>query len=170
MRTEYLSSTDLFLKEPSVFPDDSHLDAHRAVAYIDKETESLQHKEDMPSSIMNPLQHFADEIVGFDTEADEFVIRCIWERAAEFFPKLRDIFLEDIIRNRKVRVGLRPYMPDGKPVIGSVPGLQNLYLVAGNEGGGLSMALGTAEVVSDMVLGKPSQVASSTFGVGGRCC
>lgn len=30
-------------------------------------------------------------------------------------------------------------MPDGKPVIGSVPGLQNLYLVAGHEGGGLSM-------------------------------
>lgn len=49
------------------------------------------------------------EFVGFDTEADEFIIRCIWERAAEFFPKLRDISLEDFIRNRKVRVGLRPY-------------------------------------------------------------
>lgn len=47
--------------------------------------------------------------MGFDTEADEFIIRCIWERAAEFFPKLRDISLEDFIRNRKVRVGLRPY-------------------------------------------------------------
>lgn len=30
-------------------------------------------------------------------------------------------------------------VPDGKPVIGSVPGLQNLYLAAGHEGGGLSM-------------------------------
>uniref|UniRef100_A0A1J3JTA2 FAD-dependent oxidoreductase domain-containing protein 1 n=1 Tax=Noccaea caerulescens TaxID=107243 RepID=A0A1J3JTA2_NOCCA len=110
------------------------------------------------------------EFVGFDTEADETIIRCIWERAAEFFPKLRDISLEDFIRNRKVRVGLRPYMPDGKPVIGFVPGLQNLYLAAGHEGGGLSMALGTAEMVSDMVLGKPSQVDSSAFGVKERCC
>ncbi|VVB15419.1 unnamed protein product [Arabis nemorensis] len=108
------------------------------------------------------------EFVGFDTEADGSIIRCIWERAAEFFPKLRDISLEDFIRNRKVRVGLRPYVPDGKPVIGSVPGLQNLYLAAGHEGGGLSMALGTAEMVSDMVLGKPSQVDSSAFGVKGR--
>jgi glycine/D-amino acid oxidase-like deaminating enzyme len=69
-----------------------------------------------------------------------------------------------------VRVGLRPYMPDGKPVIGSVPGLQNMYLAAGHEGGGLSMALATAEMVTDMVLGKPSQVDTSTFGVKGRRC
>nr|VDD38876.1 unnamed protein product [Brassica oleracea] len=109
------------------------------------------------------------EFVGFDTEADETIIRCIWERAAEFFPKLRDISIEDFIRNRKVRVGLRPYMPDGKPVIGSVPGLQNLYLAAGHEGGGLSMALGTAEMVSDIVLGKPSKVDVSAFQVKGRC-
>ncbi|ESQ32469.1 hypothetical protein EUTSA_v10004189mg [Eutrema salsugineum] len=110
------------------------------------------------------------EFVGFDTEADETIIRCIWERAAEFLPKLRDLSLEDFVRNRKVRVGLRPYMPDGKPMIGSVPGLQNLYLAAGHEGGGLSMALGTAEMVSDMVLGKPSQVDISAFGVIKELC
>lgn len=34
-------------------------------------------------------------------------------------------------------------MPDGKPMIGSVPGLQNLYLAAGHEGGGLSMVSNT---------------------------
>lgn len=32
-------------------------------------------------------------------------------------------------------------MPDGKPVIGPVPGLSNLFLAAGHEGGGLSMVL-----------------------------
>ncbi|KAL1207503.1 hypothetical protein V5N11_007095 [Cardamine amara subsp. amara] len=296
LRAEYLSSADLFLKEPAVLvdddsgaaflPDDSQLDAHRAVAYIEKGNrefatqgryaefyhepvtglirsdgrsnevagvQTLKHSlfgkkativaagcwsgslmhdllKDCNISVDVPvkprkghllvvenfdsfhLNHgimeagYADhqsasaqgsnveermlsismtatmdtignlvlgssrEFVGFDTEADEFIICCIWERAAEFFPKLRDISLEDFIRNRKVRVGLRPYMPDGKPVIGSVPGLQNLYLAAGHEGGGLSMALGTAEMVSDMVLGKPSQVDSSTFGIKGRCC
>lgn len=46
LRTEYLSSADLFLKEPALLvdhhtgaaflPDDSQLDAHRAVAYIEK--------------------------------------------------------------------------------------------------------------------------------------
>ncbi|KAF8105650.1 hypothetical protein N665_0157s0216 [Sinapis alba] len=295
LRAEYLSSEDLFLKEPAILvddetgaaflPDDSQLDAHRAVAYIEKgnrefATEgryaefyhepvtglirsdgsskevtgvqtlkrnlygkkativaagcwsgSLMHEllKDCNVSVDVPvkprkghllvvenfdsfhLNHgimeagYADhqsasaprlgveermlsismtatmdttgnlvlgssrEFVGFDTEADETIIRCIWERAAEFFPKLRDISIEDFIRNRKVRVGLRPYMPDGKPMIGSVPGLPNLYLAAGHEGGGLSMALGTAEMVSDIVLGKPSHVDSSAFQVKGRC-
>ncbi|XP_010524641.1 PREDICTED: uncharacterized protein LOC104802642 isoform X2 [Tarenaya hassleriana] len=110
------------------------------------------------------------EFAGFNTDADDSIIRCIWDRAGEFFPKLREMPLEDFIRNRKVRVGLRPYMPDGKPVIGAVPGLPNLYLAAGHEGGGLSMALGTAEMVSDMVLGNPLHVDSSAFAVHGRCC
>ncbi|CAN8265687.1 unnamed protein product [Cochlearia groenlandica] len=292
LRTEYLSSSELFLKEPAIFvdddtgaaflPDDSQLDAHRAVAYIEKGNRefatdgryaefyhepvtglirsdgcskevtgvqtskrnlygkkativaagcwsgSLMKECNIPVEVpVKPrkghllvvenfdsfhLNHgimevgYADhqsassapgldveermlsvsmtatmdttgnlvlgssrEFVGFNTEADETIIRCIWERAAEFFPKLRDISLEDFISNRKVRVGLRPYMPDGKPMIGSVPGLQNLYVAAGHEGGGLSMALGTAEMVSDIVLGKPSQVDISAFGVKGRC-
>ncbi|KFK31319.1 hypothetical protein AALP_AA6G097200 [Arabis alpina] len=145
--------------------------------YVDHQSASADEEERMLSISMtatmdtrgNLVLGSSREFVGFDTEADESIIRCIWERAAEFFPKLQDISLEDFIRNRKVRVGLRPYMPDGKPVIGSVPGLQNLYLAAGHEGGGLSMALGTAEMIVDMVLGKPSQIDSSAFGVKGRC-
>lgn len=30
-------------------------------------------------------------------------------------------------------------VPDGKPLIGPVPGLSNVYLAAGHEGSGLSM-------------------------------
>ena len=32
-------------------------------------------------------------------------------------------------------------MPDGKPVIGAVPGLPNLFLATGHEGEGLSMVI-----------------------------
>lgn len=32
-------------------------------------------------------------------------------------------------------------MPDGKPVIGPVPGLANMFLAAGHEGGGLSLVI-----------------------------
>ncbi|RYR49012.1 hypothetical protein Ahy_A07g035284 isoform D [Arachis hypogaea] len=79
------------------------------------------------------------EFVGFSTELDESVVRYIWKRVAEFFPKLELLSLSDLSANRKVRIGLRPYMPDGKPMIGPVPGLSNVYLAAGHEGGGLSM-------------------------------
>ncbi|GMI70874.1 hypothetical protein like AT5G48440 [Hibiscus trionum] len=110
------------------------------------------------------------QFAGFSTEVDDSIVLHIWKRAGEFFPKLKELALTDFIKNRKVRVGLRPYMPDGKPVIGPVPGLSNLFLATGHEGGGLSMALGTAEMVVDMVLGNPTCVDNSPFAANGRCC
>ncbi|CAK8541391.1 unnamed protein product [Lathyrus sativus] len=105
------------------------------------------------------------EFVGFNTDSDESVISLIWKRVAEFFPKLKMLSLSDLSASRKVRIGLRPYMPDGKPMIGPVPGLSNVYLAAGHEGGGLSMALGTAEMVVDVVLGRTGKVDSAPFAV-----
>ncbi|PON65950.1 FAD dependent oxidoreductase [Trema orientale] len=110
------------------------------------------------------------QFAGFSTEVEESVINLMWERAMDFFPKLRDQPLSDFVGRREVRVGLRPYTPDGKPVIGPVPGLSNVLLATGHEGGGLSMALGTAEMVADMVLGNPEKVNSTPFAVQGRCC
>lgn len=49
------------------------------------------------------------QFAGFNTEVDETIIDGIWKRAAEFYPKLRDLCLADFISNRKVRIGLRPY-------------------------------------------------------------
>ncbi|XP_027336105.1 uncharacterized protein LOC113850008 [Abrus precatorius] len=105
------------------------------------------------------------EFVGFNTDLDESVVSYIWKHVGEFFPKLKTLPLSDLSASRKVRIGLRPYMPDGKPVIGPVPGLSNVYLAAGHEGSGLSMALGTAEMVVDMVLGYPVKVDSAPFAV-----
>ncbi|XP_060667234.1 uncharacterized protein LOC132799431 [Ziziphus jujuba] len=62
------------------------------------------------------------------------------------------------------------HVPDGKPVIGFVPGLANVFLATGHEGGGLSMALGTADMEADMVLGNSEKVDSATSAVQGRYC
>ncbi|KAI6694392.1 hypothetical protein NL676_022102 [Syzygium grande] len=110
------------------------------------------------------------QFVGFSTKADASIIDSIWKRAREFFPKLREMDLAEIGEKRKVRIGLRPYMPDGKPVIGSVPSLSNVFLASGHEGSGLSLALGTAEMVADMVLGNRGKVDFAPFAVEGRCC
>ncbi|GAV76538.1 DAO domain-containing protein [Cephalotus follicularis] len=110
------------------------------------------------------------QFTGFNAEINELVVDRIWKRAGDFFPKLKELSLTDLRKSRKVRVGLRPYMPDGKPVIGPVPGLSNLYLATGHEGGGLSMALGTAEMVADMVMGNTGNADYATFAVQGRCC
>ncbi|WRX09355.1 FAD dependent oxidoreductase - like 1 [Theobroma cacao] len=110
------------------------------------------------------------QFAGFSTEVEDSIILHIWKRAGDFIPKLKELSLKNFIKNRNVRVGLRPYMPDGKPVIGHVPGLSNMFLATGHEGGGLSMALGTAEMVVDMVLGNPTHVDNSPFAAQGRCC
>ncbi|KAK9146139.1 hypothetical protein Sjap_006042 [Stephania japonica] len=109
------------------------------------------------------------QFAGFNTEVEDSIINSIWTRAGEFFPALRELELSNLSDNKKVRVGLRPYMPDGKPIIGPVPGLPNLLIAAGHEGEGLSMALGTAEMVFDMVLGNITKVDSAPFAVTGRC-
>ncbi|XP_075506436.1 uncharacterized protein LOC142543213 [Primulina tabacum] len=103
------------------------------------------------------------QLVGFSTEVDESIIDRIWERAREFFPTLTKMSLRDMSKSREVRVGLRPYMPGGKPVLGPMPGLSNLFVAAGHEGEGLSLALGTAEMIVDMVLENPPKVNPEPF-------
>lgn len=134
--------------------------------------ESSDHGRDLSVSMTatidaagNLLVGSSREFAGFNTDLDESVITHIWKRVGEYFPKLRSLSLSDLSASRKVRIGLRPYMPDGKPMIGPVSGLSNVYLAAGHEGGGLSMALGTAEMVVDVVLGRPGKVDSTPFAV-----
>ncbi|XP_020248129.1 uncharacterized protein LOC109825673 isoform X1 [Asparagus officinalis] len=104
------------------------------------------------------------QFVGFNREVDESIIRCILDRAGEFFPAIRALS-----RNiNQIRIGHRPYMPDGKPVIAPVPGLPKVLLAAGHEGSGLCMALGTAEMVGDMILNNPGKVNRTPFLMQGR--
>ncbi|KAK4268159.1 hypothetical protein QN277_024848 [Acacia crassicarpa] len=120
-------------------------------------------------AVGNILLGSSREFVGFSTDLDESIVNHIWKRAGDFFPTLKTLSLSDLSASRNVRVGLRPYMPDGKPVIGPVPGLSNLYLAAGHEGEGLALALGTAELVTDMVLGRPTKVDDGPFSVHRFC-
>ncbi|KAK1270883.1 hypothetical protein QJS04_geneDACA014164 [Acorus gramineus] len=53
----------------------------------------------------------------------------------------------------------------GKPIISNIPGLPTVLLATGHEGGGLCMALGTAEMVCNMVLGNPGKVDWAPFSV-----
>lgn len=140
----------------------------------------LAHKDAALGSVLDPVQTSISmtatmdtsgnlvlgssrQFLGFDVEIDEYILNSIWERAGEFFPTLREMSLGNFGNSREVRVGLRPYMPDGKPMIGQIPGLPNAFVAAGHEGEGLALALGTAEMVVDMVLGNPLKVDPSPY-------
>ncbi|GJM99231.1 hypothetical protein PR202_ga16314 [Eleusine coracana subsp. coracana] len=59
-------------------------------------------------------------------------------------------------------------VPDGKPVIGFVPDMPNVLIATGHEGSGLTLALGTAEMVTDMIVGNPGKVDFSPFSIKNR--
>ncbi|KAJ9548825.1 hypothetical protein OSB04_021368 [Centaurea solstitialis] len=128
-----------------------HQDATLQPSNVDSETSSISMTATM-DSFGNLVLGSSRQFVGFSTEVDEHIINQIWERAREFFPSLRELSLTDLQKNREVRVGLRPFMPDGKPMIGPVPGLSNVFLAAGHEGEGLTLGLIPQKERSDQVL------------------
>ena len=89
------------------------------------------------------------EFCGFDGEPSEAVLHAILQRAEAFLPGVCDVSRADI----SVRVGLRPYADRGLPYVGPVPGVAGLFVAAGHEGSGLSLAPATGELLSSLILG-----------------
>ena len=76
----------------------------------------------------------------------------ILQRGAGFVPGL----LEAPIR--EVRVCARPVAVDGRPLIGAVPGVGNLFVCAGHGPWGISTGPGSARLLADLVLGRQVQI------------
>jgi glycine oxidase len=62
--------------------------------------------------------------------------------------------------------GLRPMTFDGFPMIGRVPGSQNLYVAGGHYRSGLHLSTGTAMVLTDLVLDRTPAFSLEPFRVG----
>jgi D-amino-acid dehydrogenase len=59
--------------------------------------------------------------------------------------------------------GWRPMTPDGKPVIDRAPGMSNVYLAAGHNMLGLSMAPATGKLIAEMVSGTEPHIDPTPF-------
>jgi D-amino-acid dehydrogenase len=59
--------------------------------------------------------------------------------------------------------GWRPMTPDGKPVIDRAPGMSNVYIAAGHNMLGLSMAPATGKLIAEMVSGTEPHVDPTPF-------
>jgi glycine/D-amino acid oxidase-like deaminating enzyme len=78
-------------------------------------------------------------------EVNQMVVNDIMASARRFLP---DILSTASIE--EVRVGLRPYalgLPDHRPYIGPVSGIARLFVAAGHEGSGLTLAPITADII-----------------------
>lgn len=91
------------------------------------------------------------ELVGFDTDNTFEAVDVMMRRAVRFFPKLKNV---GIVR---CFAGVRPYTPDGLPLLGEVKVLKNFYMAAGHEGDGIALAPITGKLIAELILkGKSS--------------
>jgi D-amino-acid dehydrogenase len=78
--------------------------------------------------------------------------------ATELFPNAADL------ADARFWCGLRPMTPDGPPIIGRVA-FDNLYLNAGHGTLGWTMACGSAQLLSDLILSRTPDIDPNEFGL-----
>lgn len=64
-----------------------------------------------------------------------------------------------------VWTGMRPMTPDGNPVLGKVPGNDNLYIATGHAMSGVSMSLSTGKIMSDLMTYDKTEIDITPFSV-----
>ncbi|MBI2808172.1 MAG: glycine oxidase ThiO [Planctomycetes bacterium] len=98
-----------------------------------------------------------EEQVGYDKATTAAGIGALLELGLTLVPALAGATLE------KTWAGLRPGSPDGVPFIGPVPGIENLYVGAGHFRAGIQLSPGTAQLLTEMLLGKPLTMPMDAF-------
>jgi D-hydroxyproline dehydrogenase subunit beta len=90
------------------------------------------------------------------------VIGRLRERGARYVPEIASA---PVVATRTCA---RPVSPDGRPLIGPVPGIRGAYVAAGNGPWGISTGPGTARLIADLVLGRlanaPAELDAGRFG------
>ena len=85
--------------------------------------------------------------VGYDRRTTPHGVAAIIQQGIQYVPKLATV---NILRSF---AGLRPYTPDGKPIIGRSGLVSNLIVATGHEGDGICMSQITGDLVADLATG-----------------
>ena len=110
-----------------------------------------------PRSTSQVLIGSSRELVGWDGSTNRRVLRRMLDRALHFMPALADL---SVVRTW---TGFRPATSDGLPLIGAFSATAGLWIAAGHEGLGITSAVGTAQLLSDLVAGRPTAIDASPF-------
>lgn len=87
---------------------------------------------------------------GFDREPSREAVATVLREAVSRVPGLAQV---NVLRSF---AGLRPFVPDKKPLIGRSRILPNVLVAVGHEGDGITLAPITARIVAHLVQGKPA--------------
>lgn len=86
------------------------------------------------------------EFAGFDTGVTLEAVGKIIAGAAKVYPCLKDM---NAIR---IFSGLRPYTPDGLPIVGPLGDYRGFCMACGHEGDGIALAPITAQIVKELIV------------------
>ncbi len=97
------------------------------------------------------------EFAGFNKENTLAGIRKIIRQTAAILPVLENF---QVIRTF---AGLRPYTPDGLPILGPVKSLDGFIMAAGHEGDGIALSPATGDIMANMLLGRKPHILLNAF-------
>ena len=91
--------------------------------------------------LINGTREFAefDKGISFDG------IRLMIQGAAKVYPCLKDLHV------MRMFAGLRPYTPDGLPIVGPLGDLEGCLMACGHEGDGIALSPITGRIVTDII-------------------
>jgi D-hydroxyproline dehydrogenase subunit beta len=97
------------------------------------------------------------ELVGWEPSINRAILARMLRRAFDFLPGLAAL---SAIRSW---IGFRPATADKLPLVGRWAPVPGLWIAAGHEGLGITTALGTAELLGDLVLGRAGVLDPAPF-------
>ncbi len=91
------------------------------------------------------------EFVGFDRRTTWSAMKHIALRTSQIIPALREI------RVIRTFAGLRPFTPDGLPILGPVRDVEGFFMASGHEGDGIALSPITGQLLAEWIAeGSPS--------------
>ncbi|WP_339743871.1 glycine oxidase ThiO [uncultured Rubinisphaera sp.] len=98
-----------------------------------------------------------EELVGFDRDCEAETVKRLLAFGAELIPEIGDLQVE------KSWCGFRPVTPDHLPVIGFVPGYENLLVNSGHYRAGLSLSPASGLVMTQLICGEATELNLEDF-------
>jgi glycine/D-amino acid oxidase-like deaminating enzyme len=92
-----------------------------------------------------------------DSAVDQPILDRMLNRALEYLPGLGQL------SSTRVWTGHRAATPDKLPIIGPTVENERIWCATGHEGLGITTSLGTASLLIDLLLGRPTKIPSAPY-------
>lgn len=97
------------------------------------------------------------ELVGWDARVNRAVLASMLARATAFVPRLA------ALRATRTWTAFRPATRDGLPCIGRLESAAKVWVAAGHEGLGVTMALGTGRMLADLIAARTPAIDPTPY-------